>query len=150
MDKVTIYTDGGCRGNGKENNIGGWAAVLSYKDIIKEISGGEKDTTNNRMELTGVIEALQQLIVFDIPVEVYCDSAYIVNCMRDKWYFGWRKNGWKNSKKQPVENRDLWEELLRLVEKFSNIEFIKVKGHANVDGNERCDKLLNITMDKLK
>jgi ribonuclease HI len=150
MNKVIIFCDGGCRGNGKENNIGGWGAVLSYGENKKEIYGSARNTTNNRMELTGVIEALTQMTMFDIPVEVNCDSAYVVNCMRDKWYIGWKRNGWRNSKKQPVENRDLWEELLRLVEKFKDIEFVKVKGHSNVDGNEIADMLVNKAMNELE
>jgi ribonuclease HI len=150
MDKVIIFCDGGCRGNGKENNIGGWGAVLTYGETKKEIYGSARNTTNNRMELTGVIEALTQMTIFDIPVEVNCDSAYLVNCMRYKWYIGWKRNGWRNSKKQPVENRELWEGLLRLVEKFKDIEFVKVKGHVGVEGNEIADMLVNKAMNELE
>jgi ribonuclease HI len=149
MSKLIIYTDGGCRGNGKDNNIGGWGAILIYNSLRKEIYGGFKNTTNNRMEITGVIEALKLINFYNVPIEIYSDSAYVVNCIKDKWYIGWQKNGWKNSKKQPVENKDLWEELIKLIGQFQSIEFIKVKGHAGIDGNEAVDALVNKAMDEL-
>jgi ribonuclease HI len=149
MDKIIIYTDGACSGNQNDNNKGGYGAVLIYKEHRKEIYGGEINTTNNRMELRACIEALKTLKRRDIPVEVYTDSAYLCNCINQKWYEKWRKNGWKNSKKEPVENKDLWEELLKLVESIKDIKFIKVKGHSGVELNELADALANKGIDEL-
>jgi len=136
MRAVTIYTDGACSGN---PGPGGWGAVLIYGQHIKELSGAEPQTTNNRMELTAAIKALSAL---KEPCEVtlYSDSAYLVNCFKQGWFKGWRKNGWKNSKGQPVENQDLWKELLRLME-IHQVQFEKVKGHADDKWNNRCDEL---------
>ena len=136
MEKVIIYTDGACSGN---PGPGGWGAILMYKDIKKEISGWQKDTTNNVMELTAVIEALK-LLKFNCNVKLYSDSAYVVNAFNQKWIYGWMKNGWKNSNKEPVKNKELWEELYSLT-KIHNVEFIKVKGHADNKYNNRCDEL---------
>lgn len=136
MEEVIIYTDGACSGN---PGPGGWGSILMYKDKIKEISGGMKDTTNNVMELTAVIEALK-LLKFNCNVKLYSDSAYVVNAFNQKWIYGWMKNGWKNSNKEPVKNKELWEELYSLT-KIHNVEFIKVKGHADNKYNNRCDEL---------
>ncbi len=136
MKEVTIYTDGACSGN---PGPGGWAAVLMYGNHAKEISGYDKNTTNNRMELQAAIEALKQLKE-PCRVKLHSDSAYLVNCIQQKWYEKWRKNGWKNSKNQAVENQDLWEELLQLLEEHE-VEFVKVKGHADNKWNNRCDEL---------
>lgn len=136
MEEVIIYTDGACSGN---PGSGGWGSILMYKDKIKEISGGMKDTTNNVMELTAVIEALK-LLKFNCNVKLYSDSAYVVNAFNQKWIYGWMKNGWKNSNKEPVKNKELWEELYSLT-KIHNVEFIKVKGHADNKYNNRCDEL---------
>ena len=150
MDKIIIYTDGACSGNQHDTNIGGYGAVLIYRGHCKEIYDGEVNTTNNRMEMKACVESLKKVERRDIPVEVYTDSAYVCNCINQKWYVKWRKNGWKNSKKEPVENKDLWVELLDLVESFDNIEFIKVKGHSGVELNELADKLANKGMDKVR
>lgn len=136
MEEVIIYTDGACSGN---PGPGGWGSILMYKDKIKEIYGGKKDTTNNVMELTAVIEALKML-KFKCNVKLYSDSAYVVNAFNQKWIYGWMKNGWKNSNKEPVKNKELWEELYSLT-KIHNVEFIKVKGHADNKYNNRCDEL---------
>lgn len=136
MKEVTIYTDGACSGN---PGPGGWAALLIYGEHIKEISGGEKNTTNNRMEIMAVIQALKALKE-PCAAKVHSDSAYVVNCFKQGWHKNWVKNGWKNSKNQPVENQDLWKELLALMEKHQ-VEFIKVKGHADNKYNNRCDEL---------
>ncbi|TCS96832.1 ribonuclease HI [Hazenella coriacea] len=136
MKQVVIYTDGACSNN---PGPGGWAAVLLYGSHRKEISGGEANTTNNRMELTAVIESLRGLKESCV-VKLHSDSAYIVNCFKQKWYVNWEKNGWKTSSKKPVENKDLWQELLRQVERHQ-VEFIKVKGHSDVELNNRCDEL---------
>ena len=136
MEEVIIYTDGACSGN---PGPGGWGSILMYKDTVKEISGGTKNTTNNVMELTAVIEALK-LLKFKCNVKLYSDSAYVVNAFNQKWIYGWLKNGWKNSNKEPVKNKELWEELYSLT-KIHNVEFIKVKGHADNKYNNRCDEL---------
>lgn len=149
MDKLIIYTDGACSGNQNKENKGGYGAVMIYKNHQKKIYGGEVNTTNNRMELKGCIEALKTLKRKDIPVEVYTDSAYICNCINQKWYVKWRKNGWKNSTNKPVENKDLWEELLYLIESLENITFIKVKGHSGIELNELADELANRGMENL-
>jgi len=136
MKEIIIYTDGACSGN---PGPGGWAAILMFGEHKKEISGGELNTTNNRMELQAAIESLKSLKE-PCSVKLYSDSAYLVNCFQQGWYKGWIKNGWKNSKKQPVENKDQWEQLLELVNKHK-VEFLKVKGHANDELNNRCDEL---------
>jgi ribonuclease HI len=133
---IEVYTDGACSGN---PGPGGWAAILQYEGKFKEISGGEKATTNQRMELAAVMEALASLNQ-PCDVTVFSDSAYVINCFKQKWYVSWRKNGWKNAKGAPVQNRDLWESLLSQVERHT-VRFEKVKGHAGVDLNERCDEL---------
>ena len=136
MEEVTIYTDGACSGN---PGPGGWGALLMYKDIKKEIFGGKKDTTNNVMELTAVIEGLK-LLKFPCSVKLYSDSAYVVNAFDKKWIYGWIKNDWKNSNKELVKNKDLWQELYGLT-KIHEVEFIKVKGHSDNEHNNRCDEL---------
>ena len=136
MEEVTIYTDGACSGN---PGPGGWGAMLMYKGNKKEISGGKENTTNNVMELTAVIEGLK-LLKFPCKVKLYSDSAYVVNSFIQKWIYGWIKNGWKNSSKEPVKNKELWQELYELT-KTHEVEFIKVKGHADNEYNNRCDEL---------
>lgn len=136
MEKVIIYTDGACSGN---PGPGGWGAVLIYKDNKKEISGGAKNTTNNIMELTAVVEALKML-KYPCEVDLYSDSAYIVNCFNQNWISTWIKNGWKNSKKEPVKNKEVWEELYNLTKKHK-VTFNKVKGHSDNELNNRCDEL---------
>lgn len=133
MKKVIIVCDGACSGNGKETNIGGWGAVLKYGDQSKEICGGAPMTTNNIMELTAAIEALKCLKTPELDIEIYSDSAYVVNCFLQKWYLGWMKNGWRNSKKEPVENQPLWKELIDLVHSFNKVTFFKIKGHLNLN-----------------
>lgn len=136
MKKVEIYTDGACSGNpGK----GGWGAVLVYGGKEKELSGAEKDTTNNRMELTAVIEALGALKQ-PCNVVLTTDSKYVCDAINKGWVYSWKKNGWKKSDKKPALNVDLWEKLLPLLEKH-NVEFVWVKGHNGHPYNERCDTL---------
>lgn len=129
---VNIYTDGACAGNQEENNIGGWGAILEYGKHKKEAFGGEINTTNNRMELTALAEALEMLTRDGLPVRVFSDSAYLIRCMNEKWYINWQKNGWKNASKKPVENKDLWE---RIILHLPNNEFrfYHVKGHVNLN-----------------
>lgn len=136
MKKVTLYTDGACSGNpGK----GGWGAVLIYGEIEKQMSGVEEETTNNRMELTAVIEGLKALKE-PCEVLVFSDSAYVVNAFLNDWITPWKNNNWKNSQKKPVANKELWEELILLTEKHK-VTFNKVKGHAGDKYNEICDSL---------
>lgn len=134
--QITIYTDGACSGN---PGPGGWGAVLTYGEHTKEISGFENNTTNQRMELIAAIEALKSLKE-PCQVNLYSDSAYLVNAFQQKWFVRWEMNGWYNAQKKPVENRDLWQQLLELA-KVHQITWIKVKGHAGNPGNERCDQL---------
>ena len=136
MEEVIIYTDGACSGN---PGPGGWGSILMYKGNKKEISGGKEDTTNNVMELTAVIEGLK-LLKFPCKVKLYSDSAYVVNAFVQKWIYGWLKNGWVNSNKEPVKNKELWQELYELT-KVHEVEFIKVKGHSDNEFNNRCDEL---------
>lgn len=136
MEKVIIYTDGACSGN---PGPGGWAAILMYKDKQKEISGGMKNTTNNVMELTAVIEGLKML-KYACEVDLYSDSAYVVNAFNEHWIEGWLAKGWVNSKKEPVKNKELWLELIELTNKHK-VKFIKVKGHSTNELNNRCDYL---------
>ncbi|MBD1373050.1 ribonuclease HI [Hazenella sp. IB182357] len=136
MKEIIVYTDGACSHN---PGPGGWAAVLMYGEKKKELSGGESETTNNRMELQAVIESLRALKT-PCKVKLHSDSAYIVNCINQRWYAKWQKNGWQTSQKKPVENKDLWQQLLRLTSKH-DVTFIKVKGHSDVELNNRCDEL---------
>lgn len=149
MDKIYVYSDGGCRGNGQENNIGAWAAVLKYKGNIKEIFGTAKNTTNNIMELTSCIEALKAIKNKTIPVEVTMDSQYVIKGINE-WIYSWLKKNWINSQKKPVENKELWQELYNLKQQFADIKFVQCKGHADNEGNNRSDKLVNLAMDNLK
>ncbi len=136
MEKIVVYTDGACSGN---PGPGGWGAILMYKDVKKEISGGMKQTTNNIMEITAVIEGLK-LIKYPCEVEVYSDSAYVVNAFNNNWIEGWIKKNWINSSKEPVKNKELWQELYSLTKKHK-VKFIKVKGHSDNEFNNRCDEL---------
>lgn len=143
MKEVTIYTDGACSGN---PGPGGWGAILIYGPYRKELSGGEQETTNNRMELTAAIQALKKLKE-PCKVSIYSDSAYLVNGMRQGWYRKWQRNGWLTGNKQPVENRDLWEALLREIERH-DVTFYKVKGHSDNALNNRCDELARNAIGK--
>ncbi len=136
ISEVTIYTDGACSGN---PGPGGWAAILMAGGAKKELSGGERDTTNNRMELMAVIEGLRAL-KRPCKVEIYSDSAYVVNAFSQNWIDKWVRNGWKNSAKAEVANSDLWKELIKLTS-VHTVKFNKVKGHADNEFNNRCDEL---------
>lgn len=136
MKQVTVYTDGACSGN---PGPGGWGAILIYKENEKELSGYASDTTNNRMELTAVINALRALNV-PCEVDLYTDSSYVCNAFNLKWIDHWTANGWKTSAKKSVENRDLWETLIELTQ-YHSVTFHKVKGHADNVYNIRCDRL---------
>ena len=144
MKDVIIYTDGACSGN---PGPGGYGAILFYGPHRKEISGGEKNTTNNRMEILAVIKALE-LLKEPCKVNVHSDSAYVVNCFEQGWIFNWMKNGWKNSKKQAVENQDLWQQLWTLMQKHE-VRYTKVKGHSDNEFNNRCDELARYAITQL-
>jgi len=141
--KVTIYTDGACQGN---PGPGGWSAILVYKGKERELRGGEENTTNNRMELTAVIEALRALKE-PCAVEVYSDSLYVVDAFRKKWIEGWERKGWKKADNKPVKNDDLWRALLELA-RIHSISFHHVEGHAGHHFNERCDTLAQKTAEE--
>ena len=143
MKTVTIYTDGACSGN---PGPGGWGAILSYNGIEKELSGGEKQTTNNRMELTAVIEALAALKE-PCVVELYSDSKYVIDALDKGWALGWRKKGWIKSDKKPALNPDLWQTLLELTEKHE-MRYHWVKGHAENKYNNRCDEMAVAERDR--
>ena len=145
MKKIQIFTDGACSGN---PGPVGWGAVLRYNGVEKELSGGEKETTNNRMELTAVISALKAL---KEPCEVTLttDSKYVCDSVVRGWVYSWQKNNWRKSDKKPALNVDLWEQLLELLEKH-NVTFNWVKGHAGHPENERCDKLAVEQSEKYK
>ena len=148
-NRIVIYCDGACSGNQSENNVGGWGAVLKYGEKLKEIRGGQHNTSNQRMELAACIKALESITSRDIPLDIYSDSAYLINCMKEKWYLNWRKNGWKNAKKHPVENQDLWKRLLELADNHS-IRFHKVAGHSGIKLNERADQLAQLGIQEVK
>ncbi|MGN0515802.1 ribonuclease HI [Eubacterium sp.] len=136
MKSINIYTDGACSGN---PGPGGWGAVLVYNGIEKQISGGEKNTTNNRMELTAVIEALKALKE-PCNVTLTTDSKYVCDAINKQWVFGWQRNNWRKADKKPALNVDLWEQLLELL-KIHKVEFVWVKGHNGHKYNEICDAL---------
>lgn len=149
-DIVKIYCDGGCRGNQFKENIGGWGVHLEYKSKIKELYGGEKNTTNNRMELTSCIKGLEAINRKTFPVEVIMDSQYVISAFNEKWIDGWIKRGWRTSQKKPVENKDLWLRLIELTKQFKDITFTKCRGHADNDGNNKADELANIAMSEIE
>ena len=136
MKQVTIYTDGACSGN---PGPGGWGAILEWNGREKELSGGERETTNNRMELSGVIFALSALKE-PCAVDLYTDSKYVFDAVDKGWVYTWRKNGWRKADKKPALNVDLWERLLPLLGKHS-VTWHWVKGHAENEKNNRCDAL---------
>ena len=144
MKNVTVYTDGACSGN---PGPGGWGAILKYGEMTKELSGGEGETTNNRMELTGVITALSALKE-PCNVKLYTDSQYIVNAINQGWLKSWIAHGWKR-KTGPVKNPDLWQKLYELLN-VHTVEFIWVKGHAENKYNNRCDELAVAESKKYK
>ena len=180
-DKILrIYTDGGCAGNQNDENLGGWGAVLEFGSASKELFGAEPDTTNNRMEMTALLEAFRAVKKPNQTIFVFSDSSYLMDCFRKGWYKNWQKNGWKTAKKTPVENRDLWEQLIPYLDQHQ-ISFFRVKGHVNLDNpqtnteklfqkfqewngpdfsyddfvhvtekNNRCDALANQGIDSLR
>ena len=170
---VNIYTDGACSGNQNDENIGGWGCVLECAGHEKELCGGEVNTTNNKMELTAVLQALSALKEEGLFLRIFSDSSYVINCFKNKWFESWESNGWKNAKKQPVENKELWQAILDLVRK-NTCEFYLVKGHVKnptkshykqftehngnsfsfeefckiIEYNNRCDALANVFINE--
>lgn len=145
MKKVEIYTDGACLGN---PGAGGYGAILRYKGNNKEISGGYENTTNNRMEITAVIEALK-LLKEPCDITIYSDSQYVCNAITKGWAAKWKSNGWMRNKKEPALNADLWEELLGLIEKHK-VKMVWIKGHAGHSENEKCDTMAVEAAKKIK
>jgi ribonuclease HI len=145
LKEVTIYTDGACSGN---PGPGGYGAILFYDGHKKEISGGERDTTNNRMEIRACIEALKCL-KYPVKAQLHSDSAYVVNCFKQNWIRSWLRNGWRNSKGKPVENQALWQELWELMQ-VHEVEYVKVKGHSDNEWNNRCDELARAAIKQLQ
>ena len=145
MKHVIIYTDGACSGN---PGPGGWAALLQHGPHERVVTGGEPNTTNNRMELQAAIEALRAL-KHPCRVTLHTDSAYLQKAFTAGWLKNWQRNGWRTSSKKPVENQDLWKELLELSERHQ-VEWVKVKGHADDDLNNRVDGLAVAAMQKFK
>ena len=148
-EKIIVYTDGGCWGN---PGVGGWACVVIAEGEARELSGGEKLTTNNRRELTAAISALSAIYNTErfrsSPIQVNIDSQYVKNGITS-WIHNWKKNGWKTAAKKPVLNQELWQKLDALNNAL-NVEWNWVKGHAGVQYNERCDQLCQTEMSKLK
>ena len=142
MKKVEIYTDGACRGN---PGRGGWGAILVYRGVEKELSGGEPMTTNNRMELSGVIAALSALRE-PCEITLTSDSKYVVDAVQKGWAKSWKAKGWKKADKSPALNADLWEKLLSLLD-YHQVTFVWVRGHAGHPYNERCDALATAFAD---
>ncbi len=145
MKKVTLYTDGACSGN---PGVGGWGAVLMFGEHEKRISGAFAETTNNRMEVFAVISGLECLKE-PCEVTVYSDSAYTVNSFNSGWIYSWAGNGWKKADNKPVLNSDLWQRLLELT-KIHKVTFVKVKGHADNEYNNICDKLATTAIKEYK
>ncbi len=142
-DTVIIFTDGACRGN---PGPGGWGVVLEYKNSKKELYGGERETTNNRMELTAVIKALEALSR-SCKVRISTDSQYVLKGITE-WMQNWKMRGWKTAAKKPVKNEDLWRKLEAATNQH-DIEWVWVKGHAGDPGNEQADKLANLGIDSM-
>ncbi len=140
---MSIHSDGACRGN---PGPGGWGAVLRYGDSVRELSGAVSQTTNNRMELQGVIEALR-VLKRQVSADVYTDSQYVRNGITE-WLAGWKARGWRTADRKPVKNQDLWEELDALAQSHQ-LRWHWVKGHSGVPDNERCDELANAAIDAL-
>ena len=132
MTILQIHTDGGCSGNQCDENLGGWGAVLEFGQHQKKLHGSERNTTNNRMEMTALLEAFKALTKDGQTIYAFSDSSYLMDCFRKKWHVKWAANGWKNSAKKPVENKDLWEQLIPYLS-IHDIKFFRVKGHVNLN-----------------
>jgi ribonuclease HI len=151
MDKtIEIWCDGACRGNGTNHSVGGYGVVLKFGAATKTLNGAQYDTTNNAQEIRAAIVGLQAITNKYYNVVVYTDSAYVVNCIENKWYKKWMINGWKTSKGTPVLNVPLWNELIKECASFLNVKFVHVKGHQGIGENETADMLANIAIDELE
>lgn len=152
MNMNKIYTDGACSIQ-TLGRPGGWGAYLEIDNDTYSFSGSRKETTNQQMEIEACVRGIEELekIGFNsfFPIEIYSDSAYVCNCFKQNWWINWEKNGWVNSKKEPVANKELWEELIKLYRKYT-IEFIKVKGHSGNPGNEKANDLAQAAAQKIK
>ena len=144
MKKIEIYTDGACSGN---PGPGGYAGILIYNNKEKIVSGHKENTTNNQMELTAVIESLKALKEI-CEVTLYTDSAYVCNAITQDWITNWQLNNWKNAQKKPVLNKEMWLDLISLLQTHT-VKFIKVKGHADNINNNRCDEIARKEIEKL-
>ena len=144
MNKIIIYTDGGCRGN---PGIGGWGVWLRYGDHDKKLKGSQQDTTNNQMELLAAIKALEVIKSSKIAIDLYTDSKYVMTGINE-WIHGWKIKGWKTANKKPVKNVGLWQRLDKLNQQH-NVDWYWVKGHSGDEGNEMADLLANQAMDEL-
>jgi ribonuclease HI len=144
MNRIIIYTDGGCRGN---PGIGGWGVWLRYGDHDKKLKGAQQDTTNNRMELTAAIKALEAIKSSNITIDLFTDSKYVMTGI-SKWIKNWKAKGWKTTHKKPVKNIDLWQRLDALNNQH-NVVWHWVKGHSGDKGNDMADALANLAMDKI-
>ncbi len=144
-EKILIYTDGACSGN---PGPGGWAAITFTHGCEEEFSGGEGITTNQRMELRAAVEALRRLPE-PSRVALYSDSAYLINAFKENWFARWERNGWRNARREPVANQDLWRELLGL-NRIHRITWHKVQGHSNDHYNDRCDLLARREIEKIR
>ena len=140
MKVINIYTDGACSGNQHDENIGGWGAILEYGPHKKELYDGAINTTNNKMEFLAVAKSLSTLTKEGQIINIYSDSSYLVECFTKKWYVKWQSNGWINSQKKPVENKDLWVSILDSVSKHNVVNFYRVKGHININNNSEVNK----------
>ncbi|WP_201340288.1 ribonuclease HI [Isorropodon fossajaponicum symbiont] len=144
MNKIIIYTDGGCRGN---SGIGGWGVWLRYGDHDKKLQGAQQDTTNNRMELTAAIKALEAIKSSDIAIDLFTDSKYVMTGISE-WIKNWKAKGWKTANRKPVKNIDLWQRL-DVLNNQHNVVWHWVKGHSGDKGNDMADALANLAMDKI-
>ena len=149
MSVLLITSDGACRGNGSLNSLGGYGVVLRYGEAVKELKGSEFNTTNNAMEILAATKGLAAVTDKSKRAMLISDSAYVINCLKSKWYIKWRANNWKNAKNEPVKNKQLWADLLEQSEQFSQLVFKHVKGHSGDVDNERCDALANEAMDEV-
>ena len=147
-ESVTIYTDGAVSGNGTAGSYGGWAVIFVLGIHELEFSGAERGATNQQMELRAAIEGLRALR-HPSRVTLHCDSSYVVECFLQGWWRRWQENGWRNSKRRPVDNRALWEELLALTA-VHDVSWVKVPGHTGVELNDRCDRLAVAARERLK
>lgn len=147
---IRIYTDGACS---SKDNIGGWGVFIEDGSMTKYLSGYKQDTTNNEMELTAVVQAIEYIRKFDMenePIEFYSDSAYITNCFKDKWYEKWEVNGWKTSKREEVKHKQLWQIIISFFKTKSNASISWIKGHSDTRGNIIADELATEALSDLR